>query len=73
MGRISVKLFNGLVGQIGKWSFPKMIGKVETGTINKKRRKTMTVVLEVEVTTNITHINPQQTNSLKMTKKNGPH
>ena len=35
---------------------PKMIGKVGTGTINRERRKTMIVVLEVEVTTNITHI-----------------
>ena len=34
---------------------PKMIGKVETGTINRERRKTMVAVLAVEVTTNITH------------------
>ena len=33
----------------------------------------MIAILEVEVTTNITHINPQQTNPLKMTKKNGLH
>ena len=50
-----------------------MIGKVETGTINRERRKTMTVVLEVEVTTSISHINLQQTNPLKMTKKNDLH
>ena len=50
-----------------------MIGRVETGTINRERRKTMTVVLEVEVTTSISHINLQQTNPLKMTKKNDLH
>ena len=50
-----------------------MIEKAETGTINRERRKTMIVVLEAEVTTNITHIKPQQTNPLKMTKKNGLH
>ena len=49
-----------------------MIGKVETGTINRERRKTMVAVLAVEVTTNITHINPQQTNSLKNEKKEWP-
>ena len=43
-----------------------MIGKVKTGIINRERRKTMMAVLAVEVTTNITHINPQQTNPLKM-------
>ena len=43
-----------------------MIGKVETATINRERRKTMIAVLEVEVTTNITHINSQQPNPLKM-------
>ena len=48
---------------------PKMIGKVGTGTINRERRKTMRVVLEVEVTTNITHIKPQQTNPLKWQKR----
>ena len=47
-----------------------MIGKVETGTINRERRKTMIVVLEVEVTTNITHITNKP---IKMTKKNGLH
>ena len=51
----------------------KVIGKVETGTINRERRKTIIVVFEVEVTTNITHINPQQTNPLKMTKNNDLH
>ena len=50
-----------------------MIGKVETGTINRERRKTMVAVLAVEVTTNLTHINPQQTNPLKMRKKSGLH
>ena len=39
------------------------IGKVETDTINRERRKTMIIVVAVEVTTNITHINPQQTNT----------
>ena len=38
-----------------------MIGRVETGTINRERRKTMMALLEVAVTTNRTHINPQQT------------
>ena len=42
-------------------------------SIHRERRKTMIAVSEVEVTTNITHINPQQTNSLKMIKKNGLH
>ena len=51
----------------------KMIRKVETGTINRERRKTMIAVLTVEVTTNITHINFHQRNPLKMTKKNGLH
>ena len=46
-----------------------MIGKVETGTINREIRKTMITVLEVEVTSNITHINLQQTNPTKMTKR----
>ena len=50
-----------------------MIGKVETGTINRERRKTMMTVLQVEVTTNITHTNLQQTKPTKMTKKNGLH
>ena len=50
-----------------------MTGKVETGTINRGINKTMISVLAVEVTTNITHINSQQTNPLKMTKKNGLH
>ena len=49
----------------------KMIGKVETGAINRERRKATTSIHEVEVTTNITQKNPQQTNSIKMTKKNG--
>ena len=49
----------------------KMIGKVETDTINReKKKKTIVVVLAVEVKANITHINPKQTNPLKMTKKN---
>ena len=52
---------------------PKIIGKVETGTINRESRKTMITVLEVEVTTNITHVNLEQTNPIKMTKKNGLH
>ena len=52
---------------------PKMIGKVETDTINRERGKTMITVLEVQVTTNITHINLQQRNPIKMTKKNGLH
>ena len=49
---------------------PKMIGKVETDTIKRERRKTLSMiaVIKVEVTTNITHINPQQTNLLKMIK-----
>ena len=50
---------------------PEMIGKVEIGTVNRERRKTMVTVLEVEVTTNITLINLQQTNPIKITKKNG--
>ena len=51
---------------------PKMIGKVETDTIKRERRKTLSMiaVIKVEVTTNITHINPQQTNLLKMIKTN---
>ena len=51
----------------------KMIGKVETSTINRERRKAMIAVLAVGVTTNVSHINSQQTNTLKMTKKNSPH
>ena len=51
---------------------PKKIGKVETGRINRGRRKTMITVLEVEVTINITYINLQQTNPIKMTKKKWP-
>ena len=49
-----------------------MIGKVETDTIKRERRKTLSMiaVIKVEVTTNITHINPQQTNLLKMIKTN---
>ena len=50
---------------------PKMIGKVETSIINR-RRKTMITILEVEVT-NIIQINLLQTNPIKMTKKNGLH
>ena len=46
-----------------------MIEKVETGTINRERRKTMIAILEVKVATNITHINFQQTSPLKMIKK----
>ena len=49
-----------------------MIGKVETGTTNRERRKTMITVLEVEVTTNITQVNLQQTNPIKMKKKEWP-
>ena len=49
-----------------------MIGKVESSTIYRERRKAMKAVLEVEVT-NITRIKPQQTNVLKMTKENGLH
>ena len=49
-----------------------MIAKVETSTIYRERRKAMIAVLEVEVT-NITHIKPQQTNALKMTKQNVLH
>ena len=52
---------------------PKIIGKIKTGTINRESRKTMITVLEVEVTTNITHVNLEQTNPIKMTKKNGLH
>ena len=37
-----------------------MIGKVEAGTINRERRKTMIAVFEVEVTAAITHINSQE-------------
>ena len=51
----------------------KMIGKTETSTINIERRKTIIVVLVVEITTNKTHINAQQTNPPKMAKKNGLH
>ena len=51
---------------------PEMIGKVESSTIYRERRKAMKAVLEVEVT-NITRIKPQQTNVLKMTKENGLH
>ena len=50
-----------------------MTGKVETSTINRDIRKTMAAILTVEVTTNITHINPQQIKPFKMTKKNGLH
>ena len=50
-----------------------MIGKVDRGTINRERRKTMIAVIAVEVTTNITQINQQQTNPLKMTQKSGIH
>ena len=45
----------------------------QTSTINREIRKTMIAVLAVEVTTNITHINSQQTRPLKMAKKNGLH
>ena len=50
-----------------------MIGKVETSTINRERRKPMVAILAVQVTTNITHINPQRANPLKMRKKSGLH
>ena len=39
----------------------------------RKKKKTRMAVLAVKVTTNITHINIQQTNPLKMIKKNGLH
>ena len=52
---------------------PKMIGKVDTDTISRERRKTTIAVLEVEVTTSITHINPKEANPLKIAKKNGLH
>ena len=48
-----------------------MIGKVETDTISRERRKITIAVLEVEVATSITHINPKEANPLKMAKKNG--
>ena len=48
-----------------------MIEKEEIGRVNRERRKTMVTVLEVEVTTNITLINLQQTNPIKITKKDG--
>ena len=35
-----------------------MIAKVETSTIYREWRKAMIAVLEVEVTTNITHLKP---------------
>ena len=47
---------------------PKMIGKIENRAISIKTRKTITFVLEVEVITNITHINPLQT---KLRKRKG--
>ena len=50
-----------------------MIQRVEPSTIDRERRKTMIAVLPVEVATNITHVNPQQINPLKMAKKNGVH
>ena len=50
-----------------------MIGKVETNTISRERRKTTIAVLEVEVTTSITHINPKEANPLKIAKKNDLH
>ena len=46
-----------------------MFGKIETSKINRinrERKNTIIFALAVEVTANITHINPQQT---KMTKK----
>ena len=49
-----------------------MFGKIETSKINRinrERKNTIIFALAVEVTTNITHINPQQT---KMTKKEWP-
>ena len=45
---------------------PKIIQKVETGTINRESRKIIIAVPKVEVTIKITHINSQ----LKMTKTN---
>ena len=41
---------------------PKINGKVETSKINRERRNTITVTRAADVTTNITHINHQQTN-----------
>ena len=39
----------------------------------KTKRMIAVLEVEIEVTTNITHINLQQRNPLKMTKKNGQH
>ena len=39
----------------------------------QRKKKTMIDVLEVEVTTNISHIIPHQTNPLKRIKKIGLH
>ena len=50
-----------------------MIGKVERGSINRKRRKTVIAVIEIEVTITVTHTNLQQTNPLEMTKNNDLH
>ena len=49
-----------------------MFGKIETSKINRinrERKNTIIFALAVEVTTDITHINHQQT---KMTKKEWP-
>ena len=51
---------------------PKMIGKVETGTINRERRKTMTVVLEVEVKTQHNSHKPSTNKPIKNDKKEWP-
>ena len=51
---------------------PKITGKVETSKINIQRRNTITVALAVDVTTNIAHINRQQTNPSNR-QKNGLH
>ena len=51
---------------------PKITGKVETSKINRERTNTITVTLAADVTTNITHINRQQTNPSNG-QKNGLH
>ena len=45
---------------------PKTIGKVETDTINRERRKTM---IAVQVKTYLTHINSQKTKPLLKVQK----
>ena len=58
----------GMVPEQHFFRLPQCCTKFET-----RKEISMIAILEVEVTTNITHINPQQTNPLKMTKKNGLH